>query len=131
MFDEPLLDFEQVHFHSKISNEKLLSIYHNTDILLIPLLDCTANNALLEGTACGLPIITNDVGGVKSYTNETFTSYFKKGDATSMIDKILQDFANKKELQNKSKLARSFSEQNLSLEVIGNRLLKLYQDLNE
>lgn len=123
---KPLLDFKQVHFHSRISNEELLSIYHHADLLLLPLLDCTANNALLEGVSCGLPVLTNHVGGVKSYTDQSFTTYFEKGDHKAMIEQVKKGYQNKNELQTKSGLARNFSLENLSLEVIGKKLNSLY-----
>ena len=49
----------QVQWHSEISDEQLKSLYQRASILVLPLLDCTANNTVLEAMACGLPIVSN------------------------------------------------------------------------
>jgi len=52
---------------SGISDLELLDYYQRSTALLMPLHDSGANNAILEALACGLPIITNDVGGIRDY----------------------------------------------------------------
>ena len=70
-----IINNKNVVWHNKIPSIKLRELYQNASILLLPLIDCTANNTLLEGMACGLPIVTTDIEGVKSYTNQSFTKY--------------------------------------------------------
>jgi len=52
-----------------ISDDQLLQAYQSADLLVLPLEDCTANCALLEGLACGLPVVTTDVGGIRDYVD--------------------------------------------------------------
>lgn len=56
---------------SGISEDELLSLYQSASVLLMPLHDATANNAILEGISCGLPIIVSDVGAVRDYIDSS------------------------------------------------------------
>jgi len=56
-----------VHVHRSIDDATLAELYRNVDALLLPLIDSTANNALLEGMASGLPVVATDLPAVRTY----------------------------------------------------------------
>ena len=66
---------------SGVSGDELVRSYRNADVLLLPLLSATANNALLEGMSCGLPVIATDVGGVREYVDEDCAVLVEPGDS--------------------------------------------------
>ena len=59
--------YRNVRFLSGLSNEALLRTYQESDLLVITAEDATANNALVEGMACGLPVVCERVGGLPEY----------------------------------------------------------------
>jgi glycosyltransferase involved in cell wall biosynthesis len=62
-----LSGLRNVHIHRNIDDTTLAELYRTVDVLLLPLIDSTANNALLEGMASGLPIVATDLPAVRAY----------------------------------------------------------------
>jgi glycosyltransferase involved in cell wall biosynthesis len=58
---------DRVHWHADISAFKLCELYQHSTLLLLPLIDGTANNAVMEALSCGLPVISTRVGGMPDY----------------------------------------------------------------
>lgn len=60
-------DLPNVVMHRAVSDFELRRLYQMADVLFLPLKSATANNALLEGFACGLPTVTTDLPGLRAY----------------------------------------------------------------
>ena len=73
-----------------ISEDALVRLYRRSALLVMPLLAATANNALLEAMACGLPIVTNDTGGVRDYVDDSCSSILPERDAPAFTEEILR-----------------------------------------
>lgn len=73
---------------SGVSEEELLDLYRRAAVLVMPLLDATGNNALLEAMASGLPAVVSDVGSVRDYTGEEAAVLVPAQDARRMADEI-------------------------------------------
>ena len=56
---------------SDLGDDDLRQHYQSAALLLLPLRDVTASNAILEALACGLPIVISDVGGARDYVDES------------------------------------------------------------
>jgi glycosyltransferase involved in cell wall biosynthesis len=63
----PEFHIPSVSVHRHVSDEALRELYQRADILLLPLSDATANNALLEGMASGLPVIASELPSIREY----------------------------------------------------------------
>jgi glycosyltransferase involved in cell wall biosynthesis len=77
-----------VHFHSQISEERLIELYREADALLVPVRDATANNAALEALACGTPVISSMVGGIPDYVDNTCGWLFEPAEVNRIVKLI-------------------------------------------
>lgn len=76
-----LAQSDAVFWYDDITSETLLHLYQTSDALYLPLIDSTANNALNEALACGLPVITTNIGGVDDYIYSPGALLASPGDA--------------------------------------------------
>lgn len=65
--DPPAHGPANVFHHHNVTDAGLRSLYQQADILFLPLIDSTANNSLLEGIACGLPVVSTKMSSVEEY----------------------------------------------------------------
>ena len=79
---------------SGIPEEELLKLYQTASLMVMPLTDATANNAVLEGMACGLPVVVSDIGAVRDYASPESAAIVPAFDARNMAEKIIELLAN-------------------------------------
>ena len=120
----------RVRWHSDLTDEALRRVYRQSDLLLLPLRDSTANNALLEAIACGLPVIISDVGGVRNYANEDFADFVPPDDAAGIV-KILQSYIDQRtKLAARGRSARAHAENVLSWRRIAGEYIRALESLS-
>jgi glycosyltransferase involved in cell wall biosynthesis len=78
-----------VVLHQDIDDLALLKLYQDADILFLPLVKATANNALLEGIACGLPVITTSLPSIKAYLPGPEAMLIDTKDPSDYTDAVL------------------------------------------
>jgi len=78
-----------VLYRDNIDDTRLLELYQQSDILFLPLLQSTANNAILEGIACGLPVISTYLPSVKAYLPGREAVLVKDNEPGKFIDALL------------------------------------------
>ena len=63
----PVFDAANVRMHRRIDDEALRQLYRQSDLLVLPLIDATANNALLEAMASGVAVVARDLPSLREY----------------------------------------------------------------
>lgn len=120
--------FHNVQYFSGISNSELLNLYLKCSVLLLPLKDSVANNALLEGLSCGIPILVSDVGGVRDYTSDLSVKYISSDplEIIQDIKSVIEDdvFSNKLSLNARSEAIK------FDWAVIRDSIGKYYNDIS-
>ena len=121
-------DMHNVIIHRNISDAEMLALYQWAHVLFMPLKTATANNVLLEGCACGLPVISTGLDSVQTY--------FPGQEAALVHDNRPQHFAeiltdlhrNRSTLELMSQAARARAEE-LSWENVSRDYMALYHAL--
>ena len=88
-FDLPHFDtLDTVEIRRGIPDQELLTLYQTADMLVLPLSDCTANNSLLEGMACGLPVVASDVGSIRDYLDPSAGMLVPPADPNALANAV-------------------------------------------
>lgn len=116
---------KNVNIHQGISNEELRKLYNSSRILFLPLIDSTANNALLEAAACGLSVVTTDLESTREYSSCGYTYYYKQ--KNDCLEYLLETIKNDGLLQKQSDAATHFI-QNFSMRKAAEKHAELYRE---
>jgi glycosyltransferase involved in cell wall biosynthesis len=114
-----------------LSDEELRALYRAATLLLLPLEDAVANNTILEAMACGLPIVTTDVGSVRDYVRDDAGAVVPRGDVAELA-RITFDWLNDSDLRGRaSEAARRLAQTEFSFDHIARRIQQLLEELLE
>ena len=79
-----------VQLHTGLDDEELRTLYQGADVLFLPVTDATANNALLEGIACGLPVVSTALPSIAAYVPETAAILIQDNAPDMLADALLR-----------------------------------------
>lgn len=79
-----------VIFHEEISDGDLLRLYQSAEVLFMPLNASTANNVILEAIACGLPVVSSRLEGVRAYVPEEASILVPNNDPKAFAEALLK-----------------------------------------
>jgi glycosyltransferase involved in cell wall biosynthesis len=111
----------------RLSDAELRDDYRSANLLVLPLLDATASNTVLEAMACGLPVVTSDVPAMREYAGDAGI-FCPRGDAEAMAEAVralLDDTAMRREHAVRGlRRAEMFSWRR-----VGERLCEIYRQV--
>ena len=113
-----------IHFHTNIDDDELLRLYQSTDIIFLPLHQATANNAILEGAACGSAVISTNLDSIKGYMPGDESFLIDNNDENIFAEHILRLYKDSLLLTEMSKKARARAEA-----LSWNNIVQEYEDL--
>ncbi len=131
--EKRLIEFEdhpQVSRHKNINDANLLDLYRNASLLFLPLKDSTANNAILEAMACGVPIVTNSTSGIADYTEKSYAFVCPTKDADAMVAAILDITYNPNLQKTMAHAARKSAVEKFDWQLIASQIRKIYEKLS-
>lgn len=129
-FLETYSGIDNVHFYSGISDYDLLQKYRHADVLLMPLLETTANNGVLEAMACGIPIVITDVGGIRDYVDESCAVFCPPHEFQCMVQALEVLINDEGKCKSLGQAARDKAVKVFSWELIATQVNELYCQLS-
>lgn len=109
-----------------LSDAGLLRAYQTSDAFVLTAEDATANNALLEAMACGLPVVAEDVGSVRDYVDQTNASLCRPNDVSALVGAIRALVADRRRVRLMGDASRRRAEA-LSWSRVAERIREIYR----
>lgn len=123
-----LAGISNVSVLSGLSDADLRTAYQTHHALLLPLRDATANNSLLEALACGLPIISTDLQGVRDYTTERCAVLSPPGDVDGMVANVCRALNSQLDLADMAHASRELA-MTFAWDRVRDSLLSVYRSV--
>jgi len=120
-------NIKNVKFHPFVTDVKLVKIYQNASILLLPLLEGGSSQTLNEAMAVGLPVVTNNLPNLEDYISKDVVLLSPPGDAELMVVQCLILLKNAKLWNEISRKVREHSKQ-FDFQEIRTKLIDIYRN---
>ncbi|ANE56310.1 glycosyltransferase family 4 protein [Methylomonas sp. DH-1] len=90
-----------VEFVGKLEPEQIAKLYYDADIMLNPATVDNMPNSVLEALACGLPVITTNVGGIPFIVKDNESALMVESNNAQMLADAILKLVNDSDLYNK------------------------------
>jgi glycosyltransferase involved in cell wall biosynthesis len=126
---EELKARNDIVWHQKLDDEALCRLISSSYLVMLPMRDSGANTAVVEALACGTPLVTTDVGGIRDYGGGTLFPVVKNDDDDAMVD-LVNEYLNSSTRRNEvSRACREFAVTQLAWPIVAQQHLKTYESL--
>lgn len=129
-FRKKIITHRSVKVFSGLEDHLLRNLYQEATLLFLPLKNVTACNSILEAMACGLPIISTDIGGNKGYVKNEYGILVPSKDNIALIDSTYTLLTNQ-ELQKEMSIKASINAQEFQWDSIAAKVEFFYKSLKK
>ncbi len=119
----------KVRWHAAISSTTLRNLYRRATLLFLPLVDSTANNAIVEALASGLPVVSSNVGGIADYVPEICGQLCPPGEANAHAEAVLVWLKDPGRLAHARVACRQYAMKELDWDRIAGDLLRSFASI--
>lgn len=110
-----------------LSQDQVLAFYQGLYLLMLPLNDTTANNAVVEALSCGVPVLTTRVGGIASYGGGEVYPAVENDDDDALYAHLCRLLDDPGQCEQLGAACRRYVESHLSWPLIVSRHLDFYE----
>ena len=121
-------DLPNVDFFSGLDDAALLAAYQSASCLLHTAENATANNALLEAMACGLPVVAERVGGIPEYVDGECALLVEPGNDATLAGAV-RDLAQSPAICAAMRVEARKRAETLAWPLVATRMMEIYDKL--
>ncbi|MCB0167625.1 MAG: glycosyltransferase [Anaerolineae bacterium] len=119
---------KRVHLMGWLDRAELVEQYRQADIFVTATTWEGMPNTVLEGMACGLPVVSTRASGLEELVREGVNGYLVNiNDANALADRLANLINNRYERLRMSKESRKIAEQEFAWEYIAEQYVEIYK----
>jgi glycosyltransferase involved in cell wall biosynthesis len=123
------LGLENVDFLGNVPNEKMNAIYQSADIFMNTSRVDNMPNCILEAMACGLPVVSTNVGGIPYLVTDTKTGLLAPTDDSQALAGLVQKLVSDQDYAKEMVDAAHTFVQNYTTDNVRRKWHDYYRDL--
>lgn len=124
----PNINFKTIALGMVKTSEKMVECYSLADVFVLPSREDNLPNVMLESFACGTPLISFNLGGMKEHVKENVTGLLAKNMTGKSLAESIINFYNNKKIYKKN-VIRNYAVENFSFKYQAKSYLHVYKNL--
>jgi glycosyltransferase involved in cell wall biosynthesis len=123
---------KHVRFLGWVDRHKIVENYRQADLFATATTWEGMPNTVLEGMACGLPVVATRASGLEELVRDGVNGYLVEiNDAAALADRLAELILNRYERERMGKASRRIAEEEFDWEYITRQYVEIYQRLKK